>query len=254
MRPTWTSTGAASDRGGLLDVVRAHHPGGDVHRLPGVDVAVFTDGPERDVFNNAVLAHGLGAQARRDAVDAMVTTYADAGITSYAAWVHETDPAMLAELTGRGFVHQETTWAMAGRSPPRPGRPAPASHASARPPRTCRPHLRAHLRPRSSSLPRLARPRAEPPADFHLALGRLEGDPSPPAWRSTTTGDCRHLQRRHAGARAATRTGPASSASCSTTPWRAVAPPPPCSPPDGAGVYAGQGFRDLGRILEFGPR
>ena len=90
-------------------------PGADVHRLPHVDVAVFTDGPERDVFNNAVLAHGLGAQERRDAVDALVTTYADAGITSYAAWVHETDTAMLAELTGRGFVHQETTWAM-GRS------------------------------------------------------------------------------------------------------------------------------------------
>ena len=95
-------------------------PGADVHRLPHVDVAVFTDGPERDV--NAVLAHGLGAQERRDAVDALVTTYADAGITSYAAWVHETDTAMLAELTGRGFVHQETTWAMGRSLDRRPGR------------------------------------------------------------------------------------------------------------------------------------
>jgi hypothetical protein len=59
-------------------------PGAGVHRLPHVDVAVFTDGPERDVFNNAVLAHGLGAQERRDAVDALVTSYADACITSYA--------------------------------------------------------------------------------------------------------------------------------------------------------------------------
>ena len=100
-------------------------PGGEVHRLPGVDVAVFTDGPERDGFNNAVLAHGLGAQERRAAVDALVTTYACAGITSYTAWVHETDTAMLAELTGRGFVHQETTWAMGRSLDPATG----ASHA-----------------------------------------------------------------------------------------------------------------------------
>jgi hypothetical protein len=76
--------------------------GGAVHRLPGIDVAVFTEGPERQVFNTAVLAHGLGPHHRGAAVDAMVAAYADAGVTAYAAWVHESDAAMLAELTARG--------------------------------------------------------------------------------------------------------------------------------------------------------
>ena len=44
---------------------RARSPGADVHRLPHVDVAVFTDGPERDVFNNAVLAHGVPRRGER---------------------------------------------------------------------------------------------------------------------------------------------------------------------------------------------
>ena len=149
----------------MLDVVRARHPGADVHRLPHVDVAVFTDGPERDVFNNAVLAHGLGAQERRDAVDALVTTYADAGITSYAAWVHETDTAMLAELTGRGFVHQETTWAMGRSLDSETG----ASHADVDA-GTWAEYLRV------LELPPGLLERADP-GDFHLALGRLDGDP-----------------------------------------------------------------------------
>src|SRR4051812_5207189 len=86
--------------------------GGAVHHLHGVEVAVFTEGPERDVFNNAVLGHGLSARHRRAAVDAMRSTYRDAGVTAYAPWVHESDTAMLEELSRVGFVHQETTWAM----------------------------------------------------------------------------------------------------------------------------------------------
>ena len=48
---------------------------GAVHRLRGVDVAVFTDGPERDVFNNAVLAPQRIPSRRRVALDRMASPY-----------------------------------------------------------------------------------------------------------------------------------------------------------------------------------
>jgi ribosomal protein S18 acetylase RimI-like enzyme len=217
-------------------------PGADVHRLPHVDVAVFTDGPERDVFNNAVLAHGLGAQERRDAVDALVTTYADAGVTSYAAWVHETDTAMLAELTGRGFVHQETTWAMGRSLDSETG----ASHADVDA-GTWAEYLRV------LELPPGLLERADP-GDFHLALGRLDGDPVATGMAFDHDGDAGvynvgtldRARRRGLGSAVVgvlLRDAVARGARTATLQSTAMA----------RAVYARQGFRDLGRILELAP-
>lgn len=216
-------------------------PGAQVHRLPHVDVAVFTDGPERDVFNNAVLAHGLGAQERRDAVDALVTTYADAGVTLYAAWVHETDTAMLAELAGRGFVHQETTWAMGRSLDPAAG----ASHADVDA-GTWAEYLRV------LQLPPGLLERADP-GDFHLALGRLDGDPVATGMVFDHDGDAgvynvatlERARRRGLGSAVVgvlLRDAVARGARTATLQSTGMA----------RGVYARQGFRDLGRILELG--
>ncbi|MGH3160345.1 MAG: hypothetical protein ACRDPF_05495 [Streptosporangiaceae bacterium] len=74
-----------------------------VHRLPGVVAAVFPDEPERAVYNNALLERDLGAGDRAGALDAMEAVYAAVGVARFAAWVHESDPAMRAELERRGI-------------------------------------------------------------------------------------------------------------------------------------------------------
>ena len=86
--------------------------GGIVMCLPGVTAAVFPRGPERGFYNNAVLERGLTGAARADAVEAMESAYAAAGVGGFAAWVHETDTATAAELERRGYTLAETTRAM----------------------------------------------------------------------------------------------------------------------------------------------
>src|SRR3954447_13691961 len=61
--------------------------GASLQRLPGVTAAVFPNEPERLVYNNAVLERGV------DAVDTMEEAYAAAGVTRFAAWVHESAAA-----------------------------------------------------------------------------------------------------------------------------------------------------------------
>ena len=84
-----------------------------VVRAPGVAAAVFPAGPERAIYNNALLERELGCAARRLAVDAMEDAYATAGVDRFAAWVHESDAAMMGELERRGYRLDETTRAMA---------------------------------------------------------------------------------------------------------------------------------------------
>ncbi|HEX4472209.1 MAG TPA: GNAT family N-acetyltransferase [Nocardioides sp.] len=217
-------------------------PGGAVRRLPGVDVAVFTEGPERDVFNNAVLGHGLGPGQRRDAVGAMVSTYAASGITEYAAWVHESDEAMLAELTAGGFTHQETTWAMARTLDGVPHRPDP--HVG---PGEWSEYLRVLELP--SGLLESADPH-----DFEVVVAELGDEPvgtgmafdhetDSGIFNVATLDDAR---RRGLGSAvvAALLAGAAERGRRTATLQ---------STEMARGVYAGQGFRDFGRILELGP-
>src|SRR4051794_6317499 len=83
-----------------------------VMRLHGVAAAVFPHGPERGGFNNGLLDRDLGSAERTDAVRAMRAAYDAAGVDRYAAWVHESDEGMRAELSGLGFTLQESTRAM----------------------------------------------------------------------------------------------------------------------------------------------
>jgi ribosomal protein S18 acetylase RimI-like enzyme len=216
--------------------------GGAVHRLPGVDVGVFTDGPERDVFNNAVLGHALPDGDRTAAVDAMVATYDEAGITAYAAWIHESDSAMLDELTRRGFHHQETTWAMGRRLDGRVPEPAVEVEDG-----DWHEYLRVLELPGGLLLD------AEP-ADFHVATARLEGDPVATGMVFDHQGDAgiynvatlAHARRRGlSGSVVARLLTDAVARGCTTATLQ--------STEMALGVYGAAGFRDLGRILEFGP-
>jgi hypothetical protein len=83
-----------------------------VQRLPGVASAVFPNEPERAVYDNALLDRDLAATERADALDAMEAAYAAAGVTRFAAWVHETDRTMRTDLERRRYTLEETTHAM----------------------------------------------------------------------------------------------------------------------------------------------
>jgi len=74
-------------------------------RAPGVAAAVFPHLPERAVYNNALLEPGAD-------LDAMEAAYAAAGVERFAAWVHETDGALRADLEARGYTLDTTTRAM----------------------------------------------------------------------------------------------------------------------------------------------
>jgi hypothetical protein len=82
--------------------------GAALERLDGVAAAVFPSEPERTAHNNALLDRGLGRSERAAAVDAMAAAYGSAGIERYAAWVHESDEGMRAELSGRGYTIAES--------------------------------------------------------------------------------------------------------------------------------------------------
>jgi GNAT superfamily N-acetyltransferase len=86
--------------------------GAAVHRRRHVDVAVFSQGPEKAIYNNAVLARGMGAAERDEAVGAMEDIYATAGVAGYAAWVHEGEIDTREELARRGYRVATSTRAM----------------------------------------------------------------------------------------------------------------------------------------------
>jgi GNAT superfamily N-acetyltransferase len=86
--------------------------GAALERLSGVSAAVFPTDPERAVYNNALLDRDLGPNERAAAVDAMQAAYRSAEVDDYAAWVHESDEGMRAELGGRGYTVKESTRAM----------------------------------------------------------------------------------------------------------------------------------------------
>jgi hypothetical protein len=86
--------------------------GAAVLRTRGVTAGVFPHDPERAIYNNALLERDLGRVERDDAVDLMHAAYASAGIDRYAAWAHESDLALRAELDARGYTIDTATRAM----------------------------------------------------------------------------------------------------------------------------------------------
>lgn len=217
--------------------------GAAVLRLPGVAVATFPTGPERGVYNNAVLDAGLDAAARAEAVDRMEETYAAAGVTRFAAWVHERDGAMRADLERRGYTLDERTRAM-GMALADLAVPVPEIDLAP-------PEWTEYLRV------------IEVPADllagadhdaFHVLLARHHGENVAAAMAYDHEDDCgiynvgtlAHARRRGLGtALTALHLHRARERGCRTASLQ--------SSPEAERLYAGLGFRDLGTILEFTP-
>ena len=86
--------------------------GAAVIRSPGLAAAVFPSEPARAVYNNALLARGLGPAERMAALDAAEATYAAAGVGRFAAWVHESDEALRRDVAARGYTLDTATRSM----------------------------------------------------------------------------------------------------------------------------------------------
>jgi len=215
--------------------------GAAVRRFPGVAAAVFPEAPERDVYNNALLERGLAASERSDAVSAMERAYELAGVTRFAAWVHESDAAMRSDLMRRGYIVDEVTRAMGTglddiRLPPPDVELGEADWSE---------HLRLVGLPHGflSGMDSRA---------FHVLVARLGGENVSTAIAFDVAGDCgiynvgtvEHARRRGlATALTAIHLQDARARGCRTASLQSTAM--------AEGVYAAAGFRDLGRILEY---
>jgi ribosomal protein S18 acetylase RimI-like enzyme len=214
-----------------------------VHRLPGVAAAVFPNGPERGVYNNAILACGLGAAERADALAATEAVYAAAGVERYAVWVHESDPAMHADLEHRGYTLDETTRAL-GMTLDDIRVPRPEIELAP-------PDWAEYLRVIEVPADLLA---GADHAAFHVLLARLGGETVAAAMAYDVDGDCgiynvatrTHARRRGLGtAVTALHLYRARARGCRTASLQSTAM--------AERMYAAVGFRDLGRILEYTP-
>jgi GNAT superfamily N-acetyltransferase len=214
--------------------------------LDGVAAAVFPSDPERGVYNNALLDRDLGPTARAAAVDAMAAAYRSAGVERYAAWVHESDEGMRAELTGRGYGLDESTRAMGmALDHVSVGRPDVALGVL-----DWREYL-AYLE--AVGVPRGLLSGADPSA-FHTLGARRAGANVATAIAFDHDGDCgiynmstvEAARRGGLGtALAARHLHDAIDRGCSTASLQSTAM--------AERVYAAVGFRDLGRFLEYVP-
>jgi GNAT superfamily N-acetyltransferase len=214
-------------------------------RLPGVAAAVFPSGPEGEVYNNALLDRGLGPTERAEAVDAMAAAYDAAGVDRYAAWVHESDDGLRAELSDRRFTVDESTRAMAAELDDL------ALEALDPDLEVSEPSWEQHVR--VLGLPHGWLEGADP-AVFHVVMARRAGEDVATAMAVDHDGDCgvfnvytvESARRRGLGTALTRRLLlDARGRGCTTASLQ--------SSGIAEGVYAAVGFRDLGRFLEFTP-
>jgi hypothetical protein len=217
--------------------------GAAVHRLAGAAAAVFPSGAERGVYNNAVLERGLPDAQRAAAVAAMEAAYEVAGITRFAAWVHESDEAMRSDLECRGYTLNEVTRAM-GMTLDRITLPRPTLEFR-------RTGWTEHRR--VAEMPPGLLGGADPEG-LHIFVARICGEDSATAIAFDHAGDCgiynvgtpeRARRRGLATALTAIHLHAARKRGCQTASLQSTAM--------AEGVYAAAGFRDLGRILEYVP-
>lgn len=215
--------------------------GAELRRSPGVAVAVFPNEPERDVYNNALLDRDLPGAQRAVALDAMEAAYAAAGVTDHAAWVHESDRAMCADLERRGYRLAETTRAMGIALE---DLRAPRPQIDLGPPDWSE-YLRVVGVP-SEFL------RAADRAAYHILVARLDGANVATAMAFDVGSDCgvynvgtlEHARRRGLGtALTALHLHDARDRGCLTASLQSTMM--------AERLYAALGFRDLGRILEY---
>jgi GNAT superfamily N-acetyltransferase len=218
--------------------------GASIERVPGATVGLFPTGPERSIYNNAVLARDLSASGATEAVASTVRLYDAAGVDRFTIWAHESEEAAITELNRSGFHLDTWTRAMAMSldeiDVPRPrielGPPDWDEHLR---------YLRTLGVPDGLLVGVDARV-------FHVLVGRLNGENVATAIAYDHDGDCGiynmgtlpHAQRRGLGtALTAMHTYQARERGCTTASLQATEM--------AVGVYEAVGFRDLGRFLEF---
>jgi ribosomal protein S18 acetylase RimI-like enzyme len=212
-------------------------------RSPGVAIAVFPHEPERSVYNNALFERHLTPTERDDAIEAMEAAYHQAGITSFAAWVHESDAALCADLERRGYTTAESTRAMGMTLDEIRVDPSPVELAQA--------DWSEHLR--VAELPAQLLGAGDHTA-LHILVARLAGENLATAIAFDLGSDCgiynvgtrKHARRRGLGtAVTVAHLHDALDRGCHTASLQ--------STPMAEQLYASIGFRDLGRILEYVP-
>jgi ribosomal protein S18 acetylase RimI-like enzyme len=224
--------------------------GAAVLRLGGLAAAVFPTGPERDVYNNAVLERGLGPDERAAAIAAMESAYAAAGVEHFAAWAEGGDAAVQAELTARGYAQVETTRVMALSLEgfDATGTDLAGVELGPAPWAVYLEYLRGF------GLPRELLTGVDPDA-YRVVAARVQGETIATGLSFEHDGDCgvfnvstlKPFRRRGIAAAVTARLlDEARAAGCTTASLQ--------STPIAEGVYAGLGFRDLGRFLEYAPR
>ena len=220
--------------------------GAELHRLEGVAAAAFPNEPERSIYNNAVFDLGLGADERRTAIDAMESVYGEARIPRYAAWAHDSDSPLRAELAARGYGLEEATGVM-GISLDETQYGASEIECGL----LDWPRYLQYLR--SEGLPE-GLLRGTDPNAFRALGVRVDGQDVATALAFDHDGDCgvfnmgtlQPFRRRgFATALLARHLQDAGERGCTTASLQ--------STPVAEGVYRAAGFRDLGRFLEYVP-
>lgn len=218
--------------------------GAAVLRTGGVAAAVFPADPERGIYNNALLERDLGPAERDDAVAAMEAAYASAGVDRFAAWVHESDAAMRAELEARGYTIDTSTRAMGMALGDIRPVPDDMDIAPAGWPEYLRSLDAFDLPPDLLA--------GVDPTVFHVLVARLEGEVVATGLAYDLGDDCgiynvstvQHARRRGIGtALTAQLVRDAAARGCGTASLQ--------STEMAEGVYASVGFRDLGRFVEY---
>ena len=220
-----------------------HSAGAAVVEEAGAAICLFPAEPERGIFNNALLDRGMDAVAVARAVDAVEASYRDAGIDRYAVWAHESEPAPIAELTGRGYRFDMSTRAMA-----MPLELLPAARPELE---TVELDWDGYLRVFDVPEGLLA---AADAAEMRLRAAGLDGEVVAAALAFDHDGDCGiynletlELARRRGIATALTahQLHDARERGCTTASLQ--------STEIAEGVYASLGFLDLGRYVEYVP-
>ena len=215
--------------------------GASVQEEDGVSVCVFPTEPERSVYNNALLKRGMDADGTAKAISAMERVYQDAGIETYAAWVHETDNVEIEVLTARGYTFDTSTRVMA---------------MSLDDIKVPRPEIDLSKGSWDEYLRILEVPEGllggVDPDDFHVRTARLDGDSVGTSMAYDFDGDVgvynvvtlEAARRRGIGtALTALQVHDARDRGCTTASLQ--------STEMAERVYAAVGFRDLGRYLEY---
>jgi ribosomal protein S18 acetylase RimI-like enzyme len=228
---------------GSWSVIAEGSDGATIERLSGGVAAIFPAGPERLFYNNAVLARGLDEDATREATDAILARYTEAGVKRYAIWVHDAEDAGMTEMAGRGFRVDTATRAM-----------AMSLHEIA----LERPEIDLGPSDWSDYLRILEVPEGTlagvDPGEFHVLIGRLDGDAASACMAYYHDGDCgifnlgtlEPARRRGLGsALTALQLHQARERGCTTASLQ--------STEVAEGIYRSVGFRDLGRFIEYAP-